>query len=86
MQNVINEYIEQVNKFKETLSQNIDMNDLRHLSGEEFDMCVQALDLFDATINIIHCEMLTLEIIKMRTERIAKQNELILAKLNKETD
>ena len=84
--NVINEYIEKVNEFKKTLLQNIDMNDLRHLSGEEFDMCVQALDLFDATIGIIQHEMMTLEIIDKRTELIAKQNKLILAKLNKETD
>ena len=77
--NVIDEYIEKVNKFKETLLQNIDMNDLRHLSGEEFDMCVQALDLFVATIDVIQYEMVTLELIKT-------QNELILAKLNKETD
>ena len=79
MMNVIDEYIEKVNKFKETLLQNIDMNDLRHLSGEEFDMCVQALDLFVATIDVIQYEMVTLELIKT-------QNELILAKLNKETD
>ena len=84
--NVINEYFEKVNEFKETLLQNIDMNDLRRLSGEEFDICVQALDLFDETIDIIQHEMMTLEIIDKRTELIAKQNELILAKLNKETD
>lgn len=86
MMNVINEYFEKVNEFKETLLQNIDMNDLRRLSGEEFDICVQALDLFDETIDIIQHEMMTLEIIDKRTELIAKQNELILAKLNKETD
>ena len=86
MTNVIDEYIEKANKFKETLLQNIDMNDLRHLSGEEFDMCVQALDLFDATIDIIQREMLTLETIKTQTELIAVQNELISAKLNKKTD
>ena len=86
MMNVINEYFEKVNEFKETLLQNIDMNDLRRLSGEEFDICVQALDLFDAAIDIIQHEMMTLEIIDKRTELIAKQNELILAKLNKETD
>ena len=79
MVNVINEYFEKVNEFKKTLLQNIDINDLRHLSGEEFDMCVQALDLFDVTISIIKYEMITLETIKT-------QNELILAKLNKETD
>ena len=79
MVNVINEYFEKVNEFKKTLLQNIDINDLRHLSGEEFDMCVQALDLFDVTIGIIKYEMITLETIKT-------QNELILAKLNKETD
>ena len=84
--NVINEYIEKVNEFKKTLLQNIDMNDLRHLSSEEFDMCVQALDLFDATIGIIQHEMMTLETIKTQTELIAIQNELILAKLNKKTD
>lgn len=83
MTNKINEYIEKVNGFKQTLLQNIDMNDLRHLSSEEFDMCKQALDLFDATINIIQCEMLTLELIEKRTELIAKQNELISDKLNK---
>ena len=79
MVNVINEYFEKVNEFKKTLLQNIDINDLRHLSGEELDMCVQALDLFDVTIGIIKYEMITLETIKT-------QNELILAKLNKETD
>ena len=79
MVNVINEYFEKVNEFKKTLLQNIDINDLRHLSGEEFDMCVQVLDLFDVTIGIIKYEMITLETIKT-------QNELILAKLNKETD
>ena len=77
--NTIDMYIEKVNRFKKTLLRNIDMNDLRHLSGEEFDMCVQALDLFDATIDVIQYEMVTLELIKT-------QNELILAKLNKETD
>ena len=81
--NKIDEYIEKVDRFKQTLLQNIDMNDLRHLSSEEFDMCKQALDLFDATINIIWCEMLTLELIEKRTELIAKQNELISDKLNK---
>ena len=84
--NTIDMYIEKVDRFKKTLLRNIDMNDLRHLSSEEFDMCKQALDLFDATIDIIQYEMVTLELIKTQTDFIASQNELILAKLNKETD
>lgn len=61
--NTIDMYIEKVDRFKKTLLRNIDMNDLRHLSSEEFDMCKQALDLFDATIDIIQYEMVTLELI-----------------------
>ena len=83
---VIDEYIEKVDRFKKTLLRNIDMNDLRRLSGEEFDMCKQALDLFDETIDIIQYEMVTLELIKTQTDFIASQNELILDKLNKKMD
>ena len=79
--NTVDMYIKDMKKFKETLLQNIDMSNLQYMSSADFDMCKQALKLFDSSIEIMQYQMTMLELMDKRTELIAKQNELILNKL-----